>query len=56
MNQIFRNTIFYLFIFLVLIGIVSYFNNGNETTENISYNEFVTHLENGDIEKIFDAA
>ena len=51
MNQIFRNTIFYLLIFLVLIGIVSYFNKGNETTESISYNDFVTHLENGDIEK-----
>ncbi|MBO1004705.1 ATP-dependent zinc metalloprotease FtsH [Pseudogracilibacillus auburnensis] len=51
MNRIFRNTIFYLLIFLVLIGIVSYFNNNNETTENISYNDFVTHLENGDIEK-----
>lgn len=51
MNRIFRNTIFYLLIFLVLIGIVSWFNNSNETTENISYNDFVTHLENGDIEE-----
>ncbi|MBS4179714.1 ATP-dependent zinc metalloprotease FtsH [Lederbergia citrea] len=51
MNRIFRNTIFYLLIFLVLIGIVSWFNNSNETTKNITYNEFVTHLENGDIDK-----
>ncbi|MFS0646171.1 ATP-dependent zinc metalloprotease FtsH [Siminovitchia sp. 179-K 8D1 HS] len=51
MNRIFRNTIFYLLIFLVLIGIVSWFNNTNETTKNISYNEFVNHLENGDIDK-----
>jgi cell division protease FtsH len=51
MNRIFRNTIFYLLIFLVLIGIVSWFNNTNETTDNISYKEFVTHLENGDIDK-----
>ncbi|HEY4554036.1 MAG TPA: ATP-dependent zinc metalloprotease FtsH [Bacillaceae bacterium] len=51
MNRIFRNTIFYLLIFLVLIGIVSWFNNSNETTENLTYNEFVTHLENGDVEE-----
>lgn len=50
MNRIFRNTIFYLLIFLVLIGIVSWFNNSNETTKNISYDEFVTHLESGDVE------
>lgn len=51
MNRIFRNTIFYLLIFLVLIGIVSWFNNTNETTQNISYNDFVSHLENGDIKE-----
>ncbi|MBS4210820.1 ATP-dependent zinc metalloprotease FtsH [Bacillus sp. FJAT-50079] len=51
MNRIFRNTIFYLLIFLVLIGIVSWFNNGNESTEPISYDQFVTHLENGDIKE-----
>ncbi|MEK3888957.1 ATP-dependent zinc metalloprotease FtsH [Bacillus sp. FSL K6-3431] len=51
MNRIFRNTIFYLLIFLVLIGIVSWFNNSNETTKNISYDQFVTHLESGDIKE-----
>ncbi len=51
MNRIFRNTVFYLLIFLVLIGIVSWFNNTNETTKNISYKEFVTHLEKGDIKE-----
>ncbi|VEF49977.1 cell division protease FtsH [Bacillus freudenreichii] len=51
MNRIFRNTIFYLLIFLVLIGIVSWFNNTNETTQNISYKEFVSHLENGDVKE-----
>ncbi len=51
MNRIFRNTIFYLLIFLVLIGIVSWFNNSNETTENISYNDFVTHLEKGEVKE-----
>ncbi|HLU21323.1 MAG TPA: ATP-dependent zinc metalloprotease FtsH [Bacillaceae bacterium] len=51
MNRIFRNTIFYLLIFLVLIGILSWFKNGNETTENITYNQFVTHLESGNVAK-----
>lgn len=51
MNRIFRNTIFYLLIFLVLIGIVSWFNNTNETTQNISYKEFVSYLENGDVKE-----
>jgi cell division protease FtsH len=50
MNRIFRNTIFYLLVFLVIIGVVSYFNNSNEPTENIKYNEFITHLEDGEVE------
>ncbi|EDL63263.1 FtsH [Bacillus sp. SG-1] len=29
---------------------VSYFNNSNEPTENIKYNEFITHLEDGEVE------
>lgn len=52
MNRIFRNTVFYLLIFLVLIGIVSYFTNGNETTKNITYDEFIAHMESGDVKKI----
>ncbi|MFE8704052.1 ATP-dependent zinc metalloprotease FtsH [Cytobacillus sp. FJAT-54145] len=49
MNRIFRNTIFYLLIFLVIIGVVSFFNGNNEPTENITYDEFITHLENGEV-------
>jgi len=49
MNRIFRNTIFYLLIFLVIIGVVSFFNGSNEPTDHISYDKFVTQLENGDI-------
>ncbi|MEK3856771.1 ATP-dependent zinc metalloprotease FtsH [Cytobacillus sp. FSL H8-0458] len=52
MNRIFRNTIFYLLIFLVIIGVVSFFNGNNEPTEHISYNKFVDHLESGDITSI----
>ncbi|MCQ6276736.1 ATP-dependent zinc metalloprotease FtsH [Bacillus sp. V3B] len=49
MNRIFRNTIFYLLIFLVIIGVVSFFNSGNQPTENISYDRFIDHLEDGEV-------
>ncbi|KAB2329150.1 ATP-dependent zinc metalloprotease FtsH [Bacillus mesophilum] len=52
MNRIFRNTIFYLLIFLVIIGVVSFFNGGNEPTEPMSYDEFVQRLESGEIESV----
>ncbi len=50
MNRIFRYTIFYLLVFLVIIGVVSYFNNNNAPTNNITYNEFLTYLEQDDVE------
>jgi cell division protease FtsH len=49
MNRIFRNTIFYLLIFLVIIGVVSFFNGNNETTKQISYDSFVTQLEKNEV-------
>ncbi|MDQ0216179.1 cell division protease FtsH [Oikeobacillus pervagus] len=49
MNRIFRYTIFYLLVFLVIIGVVSYFNNNNEPTDNLTYNQFVTHLEKDEV-------
>ncbi|TCN17313.1 ATP-dependent zinc metalloprotease FtsH [Mesobacillus foraminis] len=52
MNRIFRNTIFYLLIFLVIIGVVSFFNGSNEPTKHLPYNEFVDRLENGDVESL----
>ncbi|MBU8881397.1 ATP-dependent zinc metalloprotease FtsH [Bacillus sp. FJAT-29790] len=52
MNRIFRNTIFYLLIFLVIIGVVSFFNGNNEPTEQISYDKFVSYLESGEIKSI----
>lgn len=52
MNRIFRNTIFYLLIFLVIIGIVSIFNNNNEPTKPISQDKFYQYLENGDVESL----
>jgi cell division protease FtsH len=52
MNRIFRNTIFYLLIFLVIIGVVSFFNGNNEPTENITYDKFVSLLEKGDLKQV----
>jgi cell division protease FtsH len=52
MNRIFRNTIFYLLIFLVIIGVVSFFNGNNEPTKNITYDEFVSHLEKGELTEV----
>ncbi|WP_313802538.1 ATP-dependent zinc metalloprotease FtsH [Cytobacillus sp.] len=52
MNRIFRNTIFYLLIFLVIIGVVSFFNGNNEPTERVSYDKFVSYLENGEIKSL----
>ncbi|WP_066321828.1 ATP-dependent zinc metalloprotease FtsH [Bacillus sp. FJAT-29814] len=49
MNRIFRNTIFYLLIFLVIIGVVSFFNGNNEPTDQISYDKFVEQLESGEV-------
>ena len=50
MNRIFRNTIFYLLILLVIIGIVSIFTNNNETSNNITQDKFFEYLENGEVE------
>lgn len=52
MNRIFRNTIFYVLLFVVLIGIVSFFNRSNETTETISYDQFVSYLDKGSVKSI----
>ncbi|WP_397536757.1 ATP-dependent zinc metalloprotease FtsH [Rummeliibacillus pycnus] len=49
MNRIFRYTIFYLLIFLVIIGIFGTFNNANQPTKEIQYHEFITALENGKV-------
>ncbi|MCM3671567.1 ATP-dependent zinc metalloprotease FtsH [Mesobacillus maritimus] len=52
MNRIFRNTIFYLLIFLVIIGVVSFFNGSNQPTQPIAYHEFIDNLENGQVESL----
>ncbi|MCP8618190.1 ATP-dependent zinc metalloprotease FtsH [Salirhabdus salicampi] len=52
MNRVFRNTIFYLIIFLVVIGIVGLFKGPNQETKDLSYNEFIIALDNGQIEEM----
>jgi cell division protease FtsH len=52
MNRIFRNTIFYLLIFLVVIGVVSFFNGTNQETEQFTYDQFIQHLESGAVTEI----
>jgi cell division protease FtsH len=49
MNRIFRNTIFYLLIFLVIIGVVSFFNGGSQPTDDISYDTLIENLEKGEV-------
>ena len=49
MNRIFRNTIFYLLIFLVIIGVVSFFNGGSQPTVDMSYDKLIANLEKGEV-------
>ncbi|NIK12689.1 ATP-dependent zinc metalloprotease FtsH [Alkalibacillus almallahensis] len=52
MNRVFRNTIFYLIIFLVVIGIIGMLNNPSPETEQLTYDEFQEVLENDQIEEL----
>ncbi|WP_062051247.1 ATP-dependent zinc metalloprotease FtsH [Bacillus sp. JCM 19034] len=45
MNRIFRNTIFYLLIFLVIIGIVNAFNSDQSETKPVTYTELRERVE-----------
>ncbi|MEI4804327.1 ATP-dependent zinc metalloprotease FtsH [Bacillus sp. FJAT-51639] len=52
MNRMFRNTIFYLLIFVAVIGIVSYFNGSQQKTTPISYDKFIAKLEKGEVRNV----
>ncbi|WP_102336465.1 ATP-dependent zinc metalloprotease FtsH [Salimicrobium jeotgali] len=52
MNRIFRNTIFSLLIFLVVIGILSLFRGQGEPQETLSVNQFLDRLDNGEIQEL----
>lgn len=51
MNRIFRNTVFYILIFLVVIGVVTYFNGPESQVKKVSYDKFYTALEKGEVTK-----
>lgn len=52
MNRIFRNVIFYLLIFLVVIGVIGVFNGQNDQREQYNVQEFMSALDDGQIEKM----
>ncbi|TLS34989.1 ATP-dependent zinc metalloprotease FtsH [Pseudalkalibacillus caeni] len=52
MNRIFRNTIFYLLIFLVVVGVVSFFNGTNNETNELTYGEFQDALQGGEVSEL----
>ncbi|GGD04464.1 ATP-dependent zinc metalloprotease FtsH [Thalassobacillus devorans] len=52
MNRIFRNTIFYLLIFLVVIGVVGLFRGQGEPQQTLTVNEFNEYLNSGQIEEM----
>ncbi|WP_240377870.1 ATP-dependent zinc metalloprotease FtsH [Bacillus piscicola] len=49
MNRIFRNTVFYLLLFLVIIGIISFLSKDQTETNVMTTGEFLTKLENQEI-------
>ncbi|MFJ7990588.1 ATP-dependent metallopeptidase FtsH/Yme1/Tma family protein [Peribacillus frigoritolerans] len=49
MKQIFRSKIFYLIIFLVILGVVLVFNNDEEPSEKLTADEFFTNLADGKV-------
>ncbi|WP_028781796.1 ATP-dependent zinc metalloprotease FtsH [Thalassobacillus devorans] len=52
MNRIFRNTIFYLLIFLVVIGVVGLFRGQGEPQQTLTVNKFYEELNSGQIEEM----
>ncbi|SFQ20158.1 ATP-dependent zinc metalloprotease FtsH [Salibacterium halotolerans] len=52
MNRIFRNTVFYLLLFLVIIGIISFLSNDQTDTTELTTQEFVTELQNNQIANV----
>ena len=52
-RQIFRNALMYIMIFVAIVGLVSWFNQGsNGQTTEVSYTQFVQELKKGNIKEI----
>src|SRR5690625_599092 len=52
MNRMFRNVLFYLLLFVVSIGVIGVFTDGNEQAEEYNVKEFMTALNNGEIKEM----
>ena len=52
MNRIFRNTLFYILIVLVVIGLLNFFSGNNVKVEPLNYGEFTEKLKNGEVESL----
>ncbi|MFC4024104.1 ATP-dependent zinc metalloprotease FtsH [Oceanobacillus longus] len=52
MSQIFRNVLFWMLIFFVIIGVIGVFNGQGEETEEYNVQQFMDALNNGEIEEL----
>ncbi|MCF6094684.1 ATP-dependent zinc metalloprotease FtsH [Microaerobacter geothermalis] len=52
MNRFFRNTGFYLLIFLVTVGIVNFIANQGTESAEITYSDFIQQLEAGNVAEV----
>ncbi|WP_419893226.1 ATP-dependent zinc metalloprotease FtsH [Oceanobacillus kimchii] len=52
MSQVFRNVLFWLLIFFVIVGVVSVINNQGEEREQYDVQQFISALNNGEIEEL----
>ncbi|QHT58714.1 ATP-dependent metallopeptidase FtsH/Yme1/Tma family protein [Paenibacillus lycopersici] len=52
MNRIIRNTGFYLIIFLVTVGIFQFISSQNDSSSELSYDQFRTELQNNNIAEL----
>ncbi|MDN6355388.1 MAG: ATP-dependent metallopeptidase FtsH/Yme1/Tma family protein, partial [Lactiplantibacillus plantarum] len=53
-NGLFRNSLFYILMFLSLMGIIYFFFGGNSgsQTQNIRYSEFVKQLDKNNVKNV----
>jgi cell division protease FtsH len=52
MNRFLRNSVFYLIIFLVLVGLFSFLSNNQEEAKEIDYHQFIQFLEEDRIDRL----
>ena len=52
MSQIFRNVLFWMLIFFVIIGVIGVFNGQGEEAEEYNVQQFMDALNNGEIEEL----